>query len=261
MLDQVAIALCTDPIQVRLESIPTEWFGHAGDHFSRPGEGPASVRGKHVVDHQHIASLPAEGDLLFDVCAAKCVQHFGLDLCSVAVVRVVGQIILAEFSHKNVADAGFQSCYMEEGEMIEPDHFTCSRVSRSHATSLACPQTIAVLPFEANVVLAAVPLNGSFIVGLESVLPCEAWAASKVPYVQIAFLKEPLFYAVIYVVIDLAAVCDGRFSSMQGWRHAHEENLAREPNVVRLLVMQKDSLVGRVFGRCVHIAAHLTARR
>src|SRR5712691_9619271 len=126
---------------------------------------------EHVVQDQQIVFLPRKLDRFLLISLANRIQSFGLDRAAVPVIRVVGQIRFRHLGNKPLANLGFQSGYVEEGGVIEPDLFAGIWMRRYGRAALPNPEPLLVNPLVLDSAEFAMLVHVGGIGGLKGRLP------------------------------------------------------------------------------------------
>src|SRR5262245_13377556 len=130
---------------------------------------------------------------------------------------------------------------------------------RRRLTNLPGPQTVAV-PFGLDARSAAASLDRRSIRGLKSGLRRLRQPSSEVPNQHPSLFKESLLDLRTDPLENPAAVRHQQFSAVGRRLEAEEEDIERPGVQIRVLVMQKDALVGGVIGGRLNLTADRHAR-
>ena len=132
--------------------------------------------------------------------------------------------------------------------MVEPNAFACVRMSSHGGTHLARSQSIAVAPFDVDLLLP-VPFDFGAVVGLKRFAPRETDAGVVVAHVHDLFLFEPFDDLGPQTFEDLAAVGEWSAPARRCGLRAVEPDLHGPVERVRLFVVQHDRLIRWMIGR------------
>src|SRR5688572_16081964 len=144
--------------------------------------------------------------------------------------------------------------------MIEPYHFPCRGMPRHRLPRLPGSQAFSS-PFGFNARFTAVRFDGRLILGLKHGLPRERKTIAEVPNQHPAFFNEMSPDLRINALEDFAAVRNWRLASLGRWFQAKEEDFQRPGVSIRMLIVEKYALVGRVIGGGIDIISDPRARR
>ena len=129
--------------------------------------------------------------------------------------------------------------------MVEPYHFPCRGMLRHRLTRLPGSQAFPS-PFGFNARFTAICFDSRLILGLKHGLPRERKTGAEVPDQHPAFFNETPPDLRINALEDFAAVSNWRLTALGRWFQAKEEDLQRPGVSIRMLVVEKYALVGRV---------------
>jgi len=156
------------------------------------------------------------------------VQDRRLDRRAVAVVSVIGKISFPKLFQQSLTESWLEGGDMKERRMIKPDHFPSSWVGGCYRSNLISSQTIALLPFELDVISPAIVLGRRLIGCLKHCLPRQTKSVTKVAQVHPLFSDEAISNRRVQAFEDLSTIADGRLASILSGRQAKEEEPERK---------------------------------
>src|SRR5689334_1566817 len=102
--------------------------------------------------------------------------------------------------------------------------------------------------------------NHLFVGCLKGILQGKAKPTAKVAHVHHLFLQESLLDFRIDAQTDFSAVSYGSFPSFCGRRDTEEKDFHRPRVLIRVLVVQENTLISRIVGRGIDVWSNLMAR-
>ncbi|KGW98783.1 hypothetical protein Y030_6079 [Burkholderia pseudomallei MSHR332] len=238
---------------------------HRDHHLARPLERIARVRAQHVVEHQHVARLPREHDPLAVEHRADLGERVRLERRAVAVIDVARHVLDADRVDERFLHVLVERRQVKEVRLVEPYELARARMARDRLAALAGAQkrlaVVAVAPFAADPARRADALDFARIAGAERLLPRQIEPLPEIAHVQELALGEARDERRIERAIHGAAIGDRRRAARARGERAVEPDPQRPLARVRLLVVQRDRAVRRIFGRRVDRALDLAARR
>ncbi len=140
--------------------------------------------------------------------------------------------------------------------LVEPDAIACRRVLRHGLAGLSRAQFLLAPPFAADAVGRAVSLNLAAIPGGEGLLPRQVQPVAVVARVGETLCRELLAHRRVESFVDATAVRDRRRATLFGRDDAMEPDPLRPGQRIGLLIVQRNCLVRRIFGRSVDPLSH-----
>src|SRR5215208_4991405 len=123
-------------------------ISHGDEDFARANEWPSSMCNQHVIEHQEILFTPAKRDCLLPVSIANLFDHRSVNGRSIAVVRVVRQVLFLKKSQHRITHMGLKSRDVPKTDVVEPAQLPRVRMFCKRWPNLASSQMLAVYPFD-----------------------------------------------------------------------------------------------------------------